>query len=264
MSEKAKQWDRAAAEFQRTFRLGVNPYIQACLSFWEEKGMIFPGCRVLDVGCGVGKYGTLLAARGCDVTLTDISEEMLSYAEQNMAPFSTPYRLFACDFDEADVNEAAFFPRFDFCFSTMSPAIHDPATLQKLSTLSRGWCFVAGFVSSDAVLRRQVREAAGLTEAAPKKTPLREGHTTMEELKEMVSGLGFSPEMITVPYDWADRRTVKEQAALMRERYWKDLPEAADYDRKTLAFLESLADADGTVSDEVRTEVAWLYWRVWP
>ncbi|MBO4872299.1 MAG: class I SAM-dependent methyltransferase [Lachnospiraceae bacterium] len=263
MNEKAGQWDRAAAEFQRTFELGINPYIRACLAFWEEKGMIFPGCRVLDVGCGVGKYGTLLAARGCDVTLTDISEEMLSFARKNMAAISAPCRIFCCDFDEADTEAEVFFPRFDFCFSTMSPAVHDQNTLRKLSTLSRGWCFVAGFVSSDAVLRRQIREAIGFAEPAQKaEVPVRREHTTMEELKETVKALGFAPEMITVPYDWADRRTVKEQAALMRERYWKELPEADEWEQKALAFLKTVAEADGTVSDEVRTEVAWLSWRV--
>ena len=81
MSEKAKQWDQAAAEFQRTFELGLNPYIRSCLSFWEENGMIFPGCRALDVGCGVGKYGTLLAARGCDVRVPHISAFMDGFAD---------------------------------------------------------------------------------------------------------------------------------------------------------------------------------------
>ncbi|MBR6704677.1 MAG: methyltransferase domain-containing protein [Lachnospiraceae bacterium] len=264
MSEKARQWDQAAAEFQRTFELGLNPYIRSCLSFWEENGMIFPGCRALDVGCGVGKYGTLLAARGCDVTLTDISEKMLAFAEKNMsASFpASVWRTFCCDFDEADIDTDVFHPRFDFCFSTMSPAVHDEKTLKKFSALSRGWCFIAGFTASDAVLRRRIKEAVGFAEPAGSGEPLagRE-HTTVAQLAEMLRAMDYLPETKSVPYHWSDRRTVRAQAELMRERCWKDAPEADEYDRKALAYLESIADADGTVSDEVRTQVAWLSWK---
>ena len=42
------------------------------------------------IGCGVGKYGAYLAGLGCDVTLTDISENMIAHACENMAPYKTP------------------------------------------------------------------------------------------------------------------------------------------------------------------------------
>lgn len=57
MTDAAQAWDRAAPDYQRVYRLGLNDYNARLLRFWEESGMLFPGARVLDIGCGVGKYG---------------------------------------------------------------------------------------------------------------------------------------------------------------------------------------------------------------
>ena len=57
MAETMEQWDAAAKDYQRVAKLGLNEYNSRLLRFWGEKGMIFPGARVLDIGCGVGRIG---------------------------------------------------------------------------------------------------------------------------------------------------------------------------------------------------------------
>ena len=71
--EQIKSWDEAAADYQRVFRMGLNDYNRQLLEFFTSNGLLHPGCSVLDIGCGVGKYGTYFAELGCSVTLTDIS-----------------------------------------------------------------------------------------------------------------------------------------------------------------------------------------------
>lgn len=71
--EQIKSWDEAAADYQRVFRMGLNDYNRQLLEFFTSNGLLHPGCSVLDIGCGVGKYGTYFAELGCGVTLTDIS-----------------------------------------------------------------------------------------------------------------------------------------------------------------------------------------------
>ena len=64
MENTREHWDRAAADYQNVFRLGLNDYNSSLLHFWQSEGMLFPGARVIDIGCGVGKYGTYLAELG--------------------------------------------------------------------------------------------------------------------------------------------------------------------------------------------------------
>lgn len=46
---------------------------------------VAPGTRVLDVGCGVGRWSSLLAARGASVTGMDLSPTMVAEAERRAA-----------------------------------------------------------------------------------------------------------------------------------------------------------------------------------
>jgi 2-polyprenyl-3-methyl-5-hydroxy-6-metoxy-1,4-benzoquinol methylase len=56
---------------QLTQRLALAPHLQ-----------VLPGQRVLDVGCGVGRWSRLLARRGAKVTALDLSPTMVAIARQ--------------------------------------------------------------------------------------------------------------------------------------------------------------------------------------
>jgi len=42
------------------------------------RSLIGPGRKILDAGCGAGRYSIELARRGCEVTLLDISDVQLA------------------------------------------------------------------------------------------------------------------------------------------------------------------------------------------
>lgn len=248
-------WDSAAADYQRTFKLGLNDYNRALVQFWEETEMVFPGCRVIDIGCGVGKYGPYFASMGCDVTLTDVSEEMLKHARENMEGFDTPWRVSACDFREATGREAVFQEGFDLAISTMSPAICDAQTLRKMSEMTQGWCFLARFAAwsqpgRDALLR------------ALRLTPGRQGRKLEDDCAAMLrlaAEAGYAPQVKTVDYDWCDLRTPEEMAAYLLTRLASEgapTPERA----AAVEAARRLSRADGLFEDAIRTKVAWIYW----
>ena len=256
-NEKQK-WDDAALNYQDVFKLGINEYNARLLRFWQEKGMLFPGCRVIDIGCGVGKYGTYLASLGCDVTLTDISQEMIRHAKENMAKFSTPWTALCCDFSDITGEEEAFAHTFDLAISTMSPAIHDCETVRKMSSITRGWCFIARFFDWQQPLRDELMTAAGLT---PKSRFERSLKLDCEDMLNAVRDAGFTPQIEYVDYNWADERSAGEMAEYMYRNYFMDDASGEELKSRIHGIITEKYGAEGRVADCVNTKVAWIYWK---
>ena len=257
-NEKQK-WDRNAGDYQAVFRLGLNEYNASLLRFWQESGMLFPGARVIDIGCGVGKYGTYLAALGYDVTLVDISGKMLEHARRNMAPYRTPWAVYECDFNEVTGRESVFAGGFDLAISTMSPAIHDAATLRKMSAMTRGCCFLARFYSWEQPSRDALMRAMGME-------PRRLHAGTEEDCAAMLrlaEEAGFAPQLRLADYNWTDERRPEEMADYLLRRYFAE-QERAEYYDAALRAARSLAGEDGLVVDRVNTKVAWISWETGP
>ena len=80
MDDTSEKWDARAGQYQESFENGANDYNRRLLDFLDARCGLGAGLRVLDIGCGVGKYGAMLLRLGCVVTLTDISPEMLRLA----------------------------------------------------------------------------------------------------------------------------------------------------------------------------------------
>ena len=256
MENTRENWDQIARDYQDVFRIGLNGYNVSLLRFWQEEGMLFPGARVIDIGCGVGKYGTCLAELGYDVTLTDISGEMLRHAKENMAKYNTPWTTYRCDFNEATGTEPVFTGGFDLAISTMSPAIHDVETVKRMSAMTRGWCFLARFYDWEQPWRDQLMRDLGLE-------PRRFFNDLRADCASMiraVSEAGFVPLVKYVDYNWTDLRTPEQMADYMRRNYFSEDENRDELQQEILHLAENHAD-DGTVTDNVNTKVAWIYWK---
>jgi SAM-dependent methyltransferase len=59
--------------------------VQATVERLVRDGVVGPGTRVLDLGCGPGRYAELLASVGAQVTGVDISARSIEYARESAA-----------------------------------------------------------------------------------------------------------------------------------------------------------------------------------
>jgi cyclopropane fatty-acyl-phospholipid synthase-like methyltransferase len=105
-----------------------NRMIDACqrraLEPWFD---ISPGTRVLDVGCGVGRWSTLLAARGAQVTGIDLSPTMIAQAAQRAEHSGVASR---CHFLVEDLAQLDAGEEFDLILGvTVLQHILDPRAL---------------------------------------------------------------------------------------------------------------------------------------
>lgn len=79
------EWNRIAGrpEFLLTTRF-INRYVK-------------PGDKILDIGGGPGRYSLYLANRGCDVTLFDLSDGNIKFAQQKAAEQSLTIKTLCGD-----------------------------------------------------------------------------------------------------------------------------------------------------------------------
>ena len=84
------EWNRIAnrPEFLLTCRM-FDRYIK-------------PGCKVLDIGGGPGRYSLYLAEKGCDATLFDLSPENVRFAGEKAVELNLPLKTVCGDAREAD------------------------------------------------------------------------------------------------------------------------------------------------------------------
>lgn len=72
-----------------------GPVIRAIVDRLVRDGVVGPGTRVLDLGCGPGRYAELFAGVGCRVTGVDFSGRSIDYARARAAELglAVEYRL---------------------------------------------------------------------------------------------------------------------------------------------------------------------------
>lgn len=256
MDDTSEKWDARAGRYQESFENGVSDYNRRLLDFLDARCGLGAGLRVLDIGCGVGKYGAMLLRRGCVVTLTDISPEMLRLARINLAAEGENWRTITGDFAAVPEAELTAGGKFGLSMSTMSPGVRDAETVAKMSRVTGGLCFLARFHSWDAPLEREFMRAMGL----PEKPGKRDLAADCADMERFVREAGYEPETTLADYDWADRRSSAECAARFCDRYF-DGEAGEDMKKAALAAAENMAGEDGTVLDEVRTKAAWIWWR---
>lgn len=84
-----------------------RPTIAATVERLVRDGVVGPGTRVLDLGCGPGRYAELLAAAGCRVTGVDFSERSVAAARGRAADLGLDISYRVQDFLTLD-DVAAF------------------------------------------------------------------------------------------------------------------------------------------------------------
>ena len=251
----AQKWNEHAADYQKVFQIGMNDYSKKLITFLLENDMLRPGCRVIDVGCGVGKYGTYFAALGCDVTLTDISAGMLEMARRNMTAFDTPWTTLECDFQTVDSAHPVFRDGFDLAISTMCPAIGDVDTVKKISGMVHGGCFITHFTHWEEPLRKRFFDALGI---GPAENMNRFSYH-IDALVEAVKAAGYEPQLRHVPYSWCDERSAEEAADYLLTRV-ANLTVTEELRERAVAAARELCDERGIFMDAVNTTVAWVSW----
>jgi len=120
--------------------------VERVLGLLKEAGFSARGSTVLDIGCGPGPLSLPLARAGAEVTAVDISSGMLDRLREKATSENLSIRTLECSWWTADIDELGFRKNFDLVIGSMTPAIKDLETFEKLMACSKKFCYYSGFL----------------------------------------------------------------------------------------------------------------------
>ena len=249
-------WNNESNNFQKSFIRGKTDYNDKLINFLKEQGMIYKGCRVIDIGCGVGKYSYYLAQEGCNVTLTDISESMIEHANKNMAEFpNEQWNSITCNFEEYNFFDSHFQNGYDLSICNMSPAVYDLHTLRKMEMITNKWCFISRFSKWSQPSRDELFNELGITPYPFMQNLSKD----CANLIQCVSRIGYLPMVKYVDSSWIDKRTPENAVNYIFDRYDFDVEITDDIKKRAYEIANSMADSDGYFNDKVDAQACWIY-----
>jgi SAM-dependent methyltransferase len=256
--KRADKWATAfdrpnAKEKSRRRMLAISDYLR-------RHDLLCKNHNVIDVGCGQGEYVAEFAGTANHVVGADLSRKMLEYAELNAKNCGANNVAFVqCDFNEADVRALGWEKAFDLVFTCITPAFSGMAALEKINSMSRGWCFNNGWAYQNNNIGNRVKEALLAPGESDGKRPestyslfnilwLKGCRPRVEYYKETSEDLVKADEETAAHY---------ASIAVPRER----VDEAAI--KKTLRIMNEMA-VDGFVTEQIESMFVWMLWQAAP
>lgn len=162
----AKKWDQRAEawEKERREKQKGEARVRSAVAYLEEQGLLRPDFQVADVGCGPGRFAVAFARRVRWVTGFDLSPRMIHYGlEYARREGVANLTLQALDFQTLEVEAAGLRRAFDLVFSSLTPAVHGQAGLEKMMDMSRAYCCnITHLYHRNSICRQLQEEVFGI------------------------------------------------------------------------------------------------------
>lgn len=249
IDDPQKFWDLRAEEFNE---LGKKPQ-NDIVDYLKQKGVIFEGAKVLDIGCGAGRHSTAFLEYGAQVTGIDISPSMIEFAKENAQAFDTALSSFkVLPWAEANLADEGWENEFDLVFASMSPAINEPQALKKMIKASKNYCFMSSHLQKRDALGEQLRSALNL-EADQNKQ-----RNTLYYAFNMLWELGYLAEFHHQDHDELRMRPIEKA-----QNYYERILKVEDEKTKTRIYDYLVKNAEkGMLEDRYQSKTGFLLWSV--
>lgn len=248
-----RKWDAMAPTFygQEVPAFAESPLLRLT----EREGMAGPESRVLEIGCGPGKYCLALAGRCASVTGLDISEKMLDYARGEAARLGLDNADFRrADWGAVDLDALGWRGAFDLALAWLTPAVIDYESFFKFCAASRSWC----------VLGNHVRRAESLSDRFRSLFGLEAAETAEDDLIYATAALlrlGKRPRLAYAENNWERTGGLEELYEKYRRRLAACGPVRPEDSDRLRAWLAAEAGADGLVHERLSATIGILYWK---
>lgn len=247
-------WDNRAEQYNISQLKDDDSITEQVLAYLEKKN-ILKNADIIDICGGSGRYAIPLAKLANTVTLTDISNNMLKFAEENAKMENlTNLEFIKTKWDEVDLEKMNWNKKFDLAYASMCPPVRTPEGLNNLIKASKKYCVVNQFIESKDSVEEYLK-------AKIPKVNRYDPHNDRESVQAIFNILwlkGYSPEISYVEEE-REKNITREKAYERYSRKYEKLFEENKLDlRKTLGELSK----DNLVSIKTKTKMAIIFWDI--
>ena len=186
--DPARSFDTKAKTFDReVFSEEGRRRARRIISWLEDQGVVLEGAKVLDIGAASGGFAVPFAEKGAQVTAVETSPPLVAMLEARQASLTRgSIDIVAESFEDLDLQARGWTQQFDIVFVSMCPVISDWASVQRVLSCARDFCYMSMSVGS--------REHSLLDEVWPLLTdrPRRSEHLEMAYLMNLLLLQGFA------------------------------------------------------------------------
>lgn len=202
----SEYWDKAAVTYNRDKKEIQDRRLEKSMRFLSEKGLVFEGMQVLDIGCGTGLLSLELARHGAIVTALDFSPKMLERVQEEITPDIKEKVTLVCeDFFTTNINDNGWYKKFDLVIAFMSPGVATPDALFKMMDCSKNGCAIRGWA--------QKKPHPFLSDLWEKimKAPLEDKPQSVLYKINLLFSMGMFPDVCFDTIEWTQKLKLEEE-----------------------------------------------------
>ena len=227
-----------------------------CLTLINDLKLITKDSSVMDVGCGAGRYAIAFAQMCRNVIGTDLSPQMIDYAQKRADSMGLSHISFICeDWDAISIQERKYQNQFDFVFAHMTPAIHNTETLVKLQACSKKWCMLVRHIHMETPLLIAAKQMLNLSN---QKTA---DSYAADQIFHDLWKQGKRPQMTYFKQKRDMQRPIDVELTLLFEDVEKLTPLTPEV-KEQLTHLAAAYTKDGMVHQTYEAPIFAMYWNV--
>ncbi len=246
-------WDAKAKAFNRKQKKhGMNNSVKVT-EFLLSKELL-TNSEVLDIGGGTGRYAIVFAGHAKEVTVTDISAQMLALAKRNAEEMEQRnIQYIKTDWEKTDLKSMGWERRFDLVFASMCPAVKSRNGIDKMIAASKGWCQINQLIEMTDNITQSLTEDLKIEF----KYDPHNDRSAVQGIFNLLWMQGFEPEISYIK-DYKEQSFSIDEALMHYSRRFKKAAEEKCLDLKQLLLRYA---NDNQIIVKSRATLAMILWK---
>lgn len=245
-------WDEKAEHFGNYKILTMEN--DNFMKFLKNRNFIKNDFKVLDVGCGGGKYTISLSKECNHIYGVDLSPKMIYYANENKRKFNINNVSFICDdWHELNIKKSNLYKQFDLVFASMTPAIQSVSTLEKMNEASKKYCALRSNIKRNDSVYDKIRKILNAPES--------KANLNFLYAINMLLLQGYMPKIDYEDKNWFYKEPLKKAYNTYIKKIKTIRKINEDEENEIKQFLKDISH-NGCVEEEISSTIATLIWSI--